>query len=61
MQVLLATAVETVEASQDIDWFDLIVGLFGGLALFLLRCEWLQVTGYGTSSTSSPRTASRGC
>jgi phosphate:Na+ symporter len=39
MPVVLAVAAEVADASQDINWFDLIVGLLGGLALFLLGMD----------------------
>ena len=37
--LLFATAEVVTESSGDIDWFDLIVGLLGGLALFLLGMD----------------------
>ena len=37
--LLFATAEVVTETSADIDWFDLIVGLLGGLALFLLGMD----------------------
>ena len=37
--LLFATAEIATETSADIDWFDLIVGLLGGLALFLLGMD----------------------
>lgn len=37
--LLFATAEVVTESSGDIDWFDLVVGLLGGLALFLLGMD----------------------
>lgn len=39
LATILATVETAVEVSDTIDWFDLVVGLVGGLALFLLGMD----------------------
>ncbi|MEN8239784.1 MAG: Na/Pi cotransporter family protein [Actinomycetota bacterium] len=37
--LIIATAETAIDTTESIDWFDLIVGLVGGLALFLIGME----------------------